>query len=319
MPPTEQRVPNFFIVGAQKAGTTSLYRYLDQHPDIYMSPLKEPSYFSEEARPENFADAMQPSVRRDIARLRRDLDRSRIESRLGGIVTEWEDYCRLFAGVRDERAIGEASVCYLWSKTAPARIAGRLPNAKIIVILRDPADRAFSQYMHYIFDGELHCSFRDHLHAALAHRDDGKFSVLHPFLEVGLYADQVSRYRQHFPADRLGIWLHEETKSPHFLRDVLRFLEVDVDFVVDTTKRHMEAQIPRSLWMNSALQSLGIRKTLRAAIPRPLRARLRNLFYRNKDSMQMQPAERKVLVEYYREDILKLEDLLQRDLSAWRS
>jgi hypothetical protein len=318
MPSIEKRLPNFFIAGAPKSGTTSLYYYLNQHPDVYMSPLKETSYFSEEVRPENFAEALQPSTRRAMVSMRQYLDSSPLEPRFGGIVTEWDDYCRLFAGAKDERAIGEATTCYLWSKTAAAGIAARIPDAKIIAILRDPADRAFSQYLHAIFDGLVHCSFAEHLEAAFAHRDDGKFSVFYPLLHSGLYSEQVSRFRQHFPAAQLGIWLYEDTKSTPFLRDVLKFLEVDPDFAVDRTKRYMGPQIPRSLSVNAALQSLGIRKALRAAIPQPLRVRLRNLVYTKKSSIQMQPAERGMLVEYYREDTLKLEGLLQRDLSAWR-
>jgi hypothetical protein len=319
MPSTERKVPNFFIIGAPKSGTTSLYYYLNQHPDVYMSPLKETSYFSEEARPENFAEALQPGVRRDLVSMRRYLDSGQLKPRFGGMVTEWEDYCRLFAGARGERAIGEATTCYLWSKTAAPGIAARFPDAKIVMLLRDPANRAFSQYLHAIFDGLLHCGFREYMRAAEDRCDEGKLSVFYPFLDMGLYSDQVSRYRQCFPPGQLGIWLYEDTRSPNFLRDVFKFLEVSPDFEVDRTKRHMQAQIPRSLRVNSALQSLGIRQTLQATIPRPLRASLRNLFYRNRDSIQMQPAEREMLVEYYREDILKLEGLLQRDLSAWRS
>src|SRR5215467_11507820 len=85
--------PNFFLVGAPKAGTTSLARYLAQHPDIYMSPVKEPCFFSTEVRPENFADSPNGA----------------------GMITEWAGYEALFRDAGDANAIGEASVCYLWS------------------------------------------------------------------------------------------------------------------------------------------------------------------------------------------------------------
>ena len=142
------REPNFFIVGAPKAGTTSLYHYLDQHPDIYMSPIKEPCHFCYEVRPENF----EPSLRERAIQLEKDvleyLHGPMDRKRSGGIVTEWEDYLRLFTAATTQRVVGEASVNYLLSKSAAGAIAGRLPHARIIMVLRSPADRAFSQYLH---------------------------------------------------------------------------------------------------------------------------------------------------------------------------
>ena len=98
--------PNFFIVGAPKAGTTSLYHYLAQHPDIYMSPLKEPTYFSLELRPENFEQKTRARVEQSIEEVRRYVHGPMKERRSNGIVCEWEDYLRLFAGVTTQRAIG---------------------------------------------------------------------------------------------------------------------------------------------------------------------------------------------------------------------
>jgi hypothetical protein len=133
-------LPNFFVVGAPKAGTTSLYHYLDQHPQIFMSPIKEPNYFATEIRPENFGDELQPQVAEDLRELQEYLQGPMREKRFGGLVSQWDDYLRLFQSVETEKAIGEASVCYLWSKTAAANIRSRIPGAKIIMILRNPAE-----------------------------------------------------------------------------------------------------------------------------------------------------------------------------------
>ena len=140
------KLPNFFLVGAPKAGTTSLYHYLDQHPQIYMSPIKEPHYFSTEIREKNCEPELRRMMARDKAALREYLAGPMRQKRFGGIVERWEDYLGLFDDAEDQPALGEASVCYLWSRTAPQEIAGRIPRARILVMLRDPADRAFSQY-----------------------------------------------------------------------------------------------------------------------------------------------------------------------------
>src|ERR1700676_1834785 len=128
-------LPNFFIVGAPKAGTDELYYDLDQHPEIYMSPLKEPCYFSSEIRLHNFQPSLRPQMELAAASTRQYLDEGAQRKRFGGIVSDPNDYQLLFSEARAQKAIGEASVCYLWSRTAPAAIASAIPHARIIIIL----------------------------------------------------------------------------------------------------------------------------------------------------------------------------------------
>src|SRR5262245_10433773 len=131
------RLPNFFLIGARKAGTTSLYHYLDQHPDIYLSPLKEPTYFAPEA--------VQPSTAEE-SELRAWIAGPMLEKRQHGTVRDWADYVQLFRNARSEKAIGEGSVAYLGSTTAPGRIKAFNPDARVLVILRNPVDLLFSFY-----------------------------------------------------------------------------------------------------------------------------------------------------------------------------
>ena len=124
-------LPNFLVIGAAKSGTSSLYMYLKQHPEIYMSPIKEPHFFSFD-------------------------DESKMTKGPGDpihkAITNFDDYQAQFDGVTDEKAIGEASTSYLYRPEAPGRIHAMLPDAKLIVILRNPVDRAFSAYMHVVRD-----------------------------------------------------------------------------------------------------------------------------------------------------------------------
>lgn len=318
MPSSASPVPNFFIAGAPKAGTTSLYHYLDQHPDIYMSPLKEPSYFSLEVRAENFEPCLQTQMVREEEAVRRYLDGPMEHKRFSGIVRDWDGYLRLFASARDQAAIGEASVCYLWSKTAAAAIASQLPRARIIIILRDPADRAFSQYLHNLSDGVVSDSFRNHIDASLRHAGSG-FGVLNPLLEFGLYADQVQRYLDAFPSEQIGIWLYEETKQrpSEFLSDVLRFLCVDTGFALDTSTKHLEPQVPRMTGISQVLRRNGVWAQLKHLTPAPLRPLVRGVAYRKNGSVKMAARDRSFLIDYYKEDICKLANLLGRDLGSW--
>lgn len=312
------RKPNFFLVGAPKAGTTSLYHYLDQHPDIYMSPMKEPCHFSLESRPEN----NKPSLRAEAEQLEKDVRKHlhgpMEQKRSGGIVREWEDYLRLFAGATTQRMVGEASVGYLESKSAPGEIARRIPAARILIVLRSPAERAFSQYLHFISDGLIAGSFRDHVRACLRHNGEG-LGTHRPFLEAGFYAEQVERYLRQFPREQVGIWIYEETKAQprEFLREVMAFLGVDSAFVPDMTKRHHEPQIAKMVRTNGLMRRLGVWQVCRRLAPAGLRPRLREVVYRKRGSVTMNAGDRVLMQDLYRGNIRRLEGVLNRDLGAW--
>ena len=129
------RMPNFIVIGASKAGTTSLYEYLKQHPQIYMSPMKELRFFAIEGEKVDFCGPW-----------------DRIEIERYSIKT-LEDYKNQFQGVTDEIAIGEASPWYLYSEKAPKSIKSYIPDAKLIAILRDPVDRAYSHFSMHVMNG----------------------------------------------------------------------------------------------------------------------------------------------------------------------
>lgn len=312
------REPNFFIVGAPKAGTTSLYYYLDQHPDIYMSPIKEPCYFSFEMRAENFEASHRARAFELQERAHKYQNGLLEKNRVGGIFCEWPDYLRLFEGATAECAIGEASVCYLWSKTAAAAISSRIPHARIIMVLRSPADRAFSQYMHHLSDGHTTMQFREYVRACLRHSGEG-FGVHEPFLELGFYAEQVQRYLNFFPREQIHIWLYEETKaSPReFFREVLEFLDVDTAFRPDMSLRYNEPQIARMVGPKRVLKKMGIWEMLKRHTPARIKAQVRPAVYRPTGSLTMDAQDRALMLEFYRNDIHRLEEILDRDLSLW--
>jgi len=304
-------LPNFFIAGAPKAGTDELYYELDQHPEIYMSPLKEPNYFAEDIR----SQFMHPSLRQRAAAgeasLRRYLDEGASHKRFGGIITELSDYQRLFSAVKREKAVGEGSVIYLWSKTAAARIASTVPHARTIIVLMDPAERAFHQYLKSISDGTVRHSFREHVDAAM--RTQGpELSVYHPFLALGNYFEQVSRYKSCFPAEQLHITLYEDLQAnyPAWFAGVLSFLDVNSNFVPQPVEVPSKPHVPRFGWTG------GLKKIAKAVLPPRLRTSAKHLAYRGV-LPQLKHEDRAVLVNYYRDDILRLQDLIGRDLSAW--
>jgi sulfotransferase family protein len=312
------KLPNFFIVGAPKAGTTSLYNYLGQHPQIYMSPLKEPNYFAAEMRFENFVAEARPRIAEEMRALQEYLRGNMRQKRFGGLVSTWEDYLRLFGNVADEIAIGEATPCYLWSETAARNIAARIPGAKIIINLRNPVDRAFSQYLHMLTVGATRRSFRDQIHANLS-CETRLLGPLRPLLEYGFYNEQVSRYLEAFPASQIHISFYEELqRAPERLLTALfSFLGVDPSFAPDLSLRYTEPRIPKLLGTAYFLRKWRIWPYLRKLTPQPLVSRLSSLMLRERASLTMAAADRAFLTEYYRDDIEKLARLLNCDLSAW--
>jgi Sulfotransferase family len=317
-PTTASPLPNFFIVGAPKAGTTSLYHYLDQHPDVFMSPIKETNYFSAEIRLENIDTNWQEWAQREDKSLQQYLRGPMQEKRFGGIVSNWPDYLKVFQNVNGEKAIGEASVCYLWSKTAAQNIASTLPHAKIIMVLRDPVERAFSQYKQAVASGLEERPFRDLVDKNL-NRNSDKFDLLNPFLEFGSYHEQVKRYMELFPKENLRIYLYEEFRQApaETLSGIFRFLEVDPQFAPDTSERHLRSQVARHIWPTYKLKKYGIWSPLKNAIPRPLRPAIRRWMFSSRQSLELDPADRVYLRNYYRQDTVRLSTLIKRDLDGW--
>jgi hypothetical protein len=282
-----------------------------------MSPVKEPCYFASEIRAENFTEIYLRQIRwiaHDLLKRFND-GRARPSSWL---IQKWEDYVRLFEEVRSEAAVGEASVAYLWSKTAARNIATRIPGARIVIILRDPAERAFSQYLHRLAMGLTRSTFRKHIEKCLTNRDR-RMSAYYPFLEVGLYHDQVRRYLDCFPPHNIRIYWYEDAwQQPRtFLSDLFEFLGVDPAFRPDTSRKHLERRSPRFAAMNYAMKRFEVLIRLREGIPSLLLPVIRRLMFRRSDDLRMDTEDRRLLVDFYREDITKLASLLNRDLSAW--
>ncbi len=316
MSPDTPRLPHFFIAGAPKCGTTSLYHHLDQHPGIYMSPIKEPNYWAPEFHAEPVARHA-ALFRAHAEKVRTWLDGPMDTRLFAGPVTSLADYHRLFRRSTDHQVLGEASPNYLWSPQAPARIAAAIPTAKIIAILRNPADRAFSQYRQMANSGGVTHNFQQHLEKAVANTDRRHLSDLWPFLELGLYATQIERYRTHFPTSQIRVWLYEDTLAPNFHYDVFDFLNVDTCFTPDTSTRYLEQPRPRFKRSARLIQDSGLASLVRRTMPSSARPLLKKLAFRRDAKPVMRPFSRAWLIDYYRDDIRRLEQLLQRDLSAW--
>jgi hypothetical protein len=300
----KENLPDFLIIGAPKSGTTSLYSYLRSHPQVFMSRIKEPRYFA-------FADRKPQFRGAGGARFNRN------------VIWRLDEYRRLFAGRGAARAAGEASATYLWAPAAPVAIRGLIPEARLIAILRNPADRAYSHYCHNRRLGrEPFTDFRAALDAEPERIAAGWNPNVH-YRARGRYGEQIARYLEHFPRERLKVLLQEDlsARPDATLAEVCRFLDVDDSFVFDTRHRHNVTEgLPRRVWINRlfATQSRA-RDVARRVVPETIRTALFNRYYRSNldPAPPLDPDLRGSLLAEYREDLLRLQCLIGRDIGAW--
>ncbi|PZD73251.1 hypothetical protein C1752_02324 [Acaryochloris thomasi RCC1774] len=291
-------LPNFIIIGPAKCGTTSLCHYLGQHPEIYISPAKEPRFFA----PEFYATPPNSLVRKGARRKQMGL----------------QEYKSLFRGVTTEKAIGEASTEYMFFPKSPNRIKELIPQAKLITVLRNPCDRAFSAYCYQRRDGAENLTFKE----ALEEEEKRSKEDWRPgwrYKEAGFYYEQISRYSELFSPQQLKIFLYEELNQNPLdtLKNIFKFLEVDSGFVPDLSRKNVSS-VPQNLLINKMLVPSSPISFLKPYLPDQWKIILRNIREKNRKSKPDLPDDlRETLVKTYEEDILRLQEYIQKDLSSW--
>jgi hypothetical protein len=291
--------PSFFIVGAPKCGTTALYAFLKEHPDIFMSSIKEPQFFADD-------------VLGDLRNVR-----------------TWEDYLNCFKAAEGE-VIGEASVAYLGSMAALHGIKAFNPAARIIIMLRNPIDVMYSEYSQRILDTrEPAISFEASLNA----ENEGKLSpwrcqgakvVGLSLRETVRFSDQVRRYCQVFGHEKMHVIIYDDFKKDNASTylETLRFLGVRPDFrplfkVVHANKRVRSRHLQEFLFHPPDLA----RRIARTLLPQPVRRVGGNTLLRLNSPATlrppMNPALRRSLQKELEVDVERLSALLDRDLTHW--
>jgi hypothetical protein len=301
---TDDRRPDFYLVGAPKSGTTAMYEYLRKHPGLFLPERKELRYFG------------------------RDLEiRDRVQLSL-------QDYLAHFVDAPRDALIGTAYVWYLYSRTAAAEIADFSPEARIIVMLRDPVDMLPALHAEHLTNGNEDIRDFEAALRAEPERKAGRLIPAHAHLPQGLlysevprYAEQVERFVAAFGRERVHVILFDEfVASPaDAYRSTLAFLGASGDFQPDTfavvnANRRLRSERLRHFL---ARPPGAVRLVARRVVPRRLRqaghSRLKNL---NTVTAPRAPLSNRLdyrLRAQFSEEIDRLEALLGRDLGAWRA
>jgi hypothetical protein len=289
-------LPNFIVIGAAKAGTTALHWYLAEHPAVFMTRVKDPSYFAYGTDPEGRLLWGEPEVHRFPVRS------------LG-------EYEQLFADASGFSAVGEASTMYLECPQAAARIRELLPEVRIICGIRHPVDRAYSDYQMYLRGrGQRVDPSRDLTTTADWTRPDSRW------MRIGRYHDQLARYYEIFPRDQIYLYLFDDLKQEprEAVQAVYRFLRIDPAFVPDFETPHNIGGMPMNLLLERLFSNPGLRSAVWPLIPRRAANWLRRLRTRNMQQAPHLPAHlRQELTRYFRSDIERTSELTSRSLEHW--
>lgn len=283
-------LPNFIVAGAKKCGTTSIYEYLKQHPQVYMSPLKEPRFF-----------AYDPT----------DPEHTKLNFSHFPVRT-FDEYVHLFDGANDAVAIGEASPMYISSLFALKQVKKTIPTVKLIFCLRHPVDRAYSLYLMRVRHGfESRPAYQ-------AFAEDGKRWTRFKYYQM------LKPWFDEFDRSQIKVLIYEDFRANPLatMQQVFQFLEVDSDFVPDVSRKYGAGGVPKNKALHQVFTSIRknrIKKLFAHYLPPQLRAIFNRYARKNlKDAPAISNDVRQLLTDLYRADTTQLEGLLQRDLSIWK-
>jgi hypothetical protein len=294
------RLPNFLIVGAAKSGTTSLHYYLQQHPDIYLPAQKELHYFAAE---QMLRLTGGPGDRHALSHICQTKD----------------EYASSYAKVARQPAVGDISPSYLYFSEVSERIKNELNDPKIIILLRNPIDKAFSQYMHLVRDNRETLDFHEALMAERERIERG-WAAIWRYAESSLYFSRIKKYLDVFGEDKVRISVYDDlAKSPERLvRQLLEFIGVDPQRPIDFTQVRNRSGKPRSRWVTNLLTRPNplrdvAKRILPAGTTYMLKLRLQDLNTGAKGTIDSR--SRAYLKNFCAEDIQALQQIVGRRLN----
>jgi hypothetical protein len=308
------RVPDFFIVGAPKTGTTSLHRTLRAHPQIFMPALKEPRYLADDMRP-----------RPEHAREARELE----------YPDTMDEYLALFAEATPEQYAGEASAFYLWSRTAAASIAALQPAARVIATLREPASFLRSLHLMFLWWGvETETDLGKAIALEVARREGRSVPrqshrpQLLNYSEHVSFVEQLRRYDGRFAPEQKLVLIYEDFQRDNAgtVREVLRFIGADERVPLDVKSANVTRRTVRSYRARRLMYALSegrgplarsTQATVRALSTPRLRGRAARLLLSRAARSEPPPADDGVMLALrrrFKPEVIELSEYLDRDL-----
>lgn len=288
--------PDFFVIGAYRSGTTSLYRYLRQHPQVFLPLEKEPNFYAVDGNPD-----ASPVLR-------------------SRALTTRAEYDRYYADATADERRGDISPEYLRNPAAAPRIHLDHPDTKLVAILRNPIERAWSDFLLHRRDGNEPFDTLTEALADQEHRQSGNDHRAGHYIDSGMYHEQLQRYLDLFDRDQLLVVLYDDFRRDRHavMRSIFTHIGVDADYVTTDEAAINASGVPTNRVVAFALRS---RATLRPFVSRSVLEKVRpywdRMLSKNLAKPTLSDADRQLLADLYRDDVTALGDLLDRDLTHW--
>lgn len=302
--PETGRWPDFLLIGTAKAGTTALFKALARHPDIFVPSEKEPRYFAFAGKRPDFVGP---------------------GKRVGNtVVSSTTAYLDLFRQCPRGKVTGEASTVYLFSDEAPQNAFNAIPKARILVLLRHPVDRAYSQWLHLLQEGmEPENDFESAWNLGESRLAEG-WPHIYGYRERGFYGRQLKSWLDRFPREQVCVLYYEDwlERPAEFLAAVLRHVGVDDSFVPTVTRENVSSRQPRWKWLHHHMvDDNAIRRWAQRHLPLGIRDLITQTVTRVnlKSGPRLEPKVRVRLSAEFEDDIQLLESLTGDDLSRWKT
>lgn len=306
------KLPNFLIIGAGKSGTTSVYHAIKQHPEVFMSSVKEPNFFALEGQKK--IDGY-------------DKDDPHGFNFYPWAITNFDDYKDLFTEADQFKAVGESSTMYQYMPKAPENIKKYVPNAKLIAIFRNPAERLYSRYQHLLREDRVPTEkFEDCF-------DKGNlWWQKNDLVQEGFYYTHMKRYFETFDNKNIKVMLYEDLrkKPVEFMQELFEFLGIDNTFEPDMSIRYNVSGKVKNKYINMLIgQQSIIRRSVESIAPsivekardnKFLQKFVTNMRAKNLEKEPLKPEVKQRLIdEIYGEEIMNFSKLINRDLTHWMS
>lgn len=313
----ETNQPNFFIVGAAKSGTTTLFHYLNQHPEIYMAPIKEPNFFSTDINLENLRQSVKNRIKAE--NIDQFFKNGMTRTIHRAYIRDLHQYLQMFAPAGPGQIKGEASPSYLYSEVAAKAIFEFNQKAKIIIILREPSSRAYSHYKMDLKLGFTQDSFREALEKDKI-ADPKGWGSSSLYLELGQYYLQVKRYLDVFPKENVLVLLQKDlyNNKEETIKTLFQFLHVKDDFIPNEPEFKNESVVPSNKLTSLLLKSDFIRIKARNLLEHTkLKKNILKILYKKSEINKKDEEVLQEIKIQLKDDVFQLSKLINRDLSEW--
>lgn len=305
-------VPDVFLVGAAKAGTTSIYNYFKKHPDIFVSPIKEPNFFSTDILTENFSAIYKKNTFLDVDNY---FSQNELPDIQLSFVRKAEQYERLFEKASNGQLKAECSTSYLYSKMAAKEIFNVNPDAKILIVLRNPVDRCVSHYQMALRYGHTSLPLMKAINKDLAAKKKG-WGISELFVDLSMYTEQLERYLTVFPFEQIKILFYEDLKrnTVQFYQELSLFLGIAFMEDYEMDLRHNAGRMPRFAFLNRIFAATGGKNILKKLFPERTLNWVKSIFFTPTSDINLSTSELEFLKKLFSNDVDKLSKLLQIDL-----